>query len=96
MLHDADVPQPDPVPTPEARPPILPLEKSRAERRGQLGVPREVPDRPQTQPGGARLENREGVGIVEAERIADRQALRRESLPDGFRRAERGVLHDDP
>ena len=95
VLHHAHASQRQAVVAPQSGPAVLALEESRAERRGEPGVAREVADAPERQPLGRLGTDRERVRVAEAERLAHRQSRRREARADRLGRSERRVLQDD-
>ena len=93
VLDHADG-QPHAVVATQAGPAVVALEEARAEHRPQLRMAREVADAREPQASGEVVTHGQGVGVVEAERRADGQALRPQPGPDGLDRVGRRVLED--
>src|SRR6185436_18154349 len=82
------------VVTLQPRPAVRTLEKARVEGRAQPGVTGEVADGSQAQPRRLVASHGERVRVVEAQGVADENALGAERRPHGADRRESRVLED--
>jgi hypothetical protein len=94
VLHDPHLGELQAVVPAQARPAILTLEEPGVEGRGEGRVAAEVADRPQPQSLGGGAPDGQRIRVVEAQRIADREAERMQPIAERGDRRHRRVFQD--